>query len=107
MAKRTTSEVVAADAARALPLAVVDLAPDIARQLEEVGEFRVTFVPSDPQRLVDLRWAALGAGRLIGRKVRVAVTRAGIEPGSSPVTVRMTSGPESRTTIPRQRHHGD
>jgi hypothetical protein len=90
------------------------LAPDIARELEDTGEYRTTFVPTDPQRLVDLRWAALGAGRLLGRPVHVAVTRAGIEPGTSPVTVRMTCAPavhsvahpSVRRTIPRQRQEG-
>jgi hypothetical protein len=83
------------------------LVPDIARQLEDSGEYRATFVPTDPQRLVDLRWAALGAGRLLGRRVHVAVTRAGIEPGTSPITVRMTCAPSprpaARRSIPRQR----
>jgi hypothetical protein len=89
------------------------LAPDIARQLMLAGEYRATFVPSDPQRLVDLRWAALGAGRLLGRRVQVAITRAGIEPGISPITVRMTCAPASRQPrppsqrkIPRQRRDG-
>jgi hypothetical protein len=91
------------------------LAPDIARQLMLAGEYRATFVPSDPQRLVDLRWAALGAGRLLGQRVQVAITRAGIEPGTSPITVRMTCAPAAhpasrpaprpatRHAIPRQR----
>jgi hypothetical protein len=89
------------------------LAPDIARQLMLAGEYRATFVPSDPQRLVDLRWAALGAGRLLGRRVHVAITRAGIEPGTSPITVRMTCAPAphqprppSHLKIPRQRRDG-
>jgi hypothetical protein len=83
------------------------LVPDIARQLEDSGEYRATFVPTDPQRLVDLRWAALGAGRILGRRVHVAITRAGIEPGTSPITVRMTCAPSSRrSAIPRQRQDG-
>jgi len=79
-----------------------DLAPDIVRQLEDTGEYCVTFVPHDPQRLVDLRWSALAAGRLIGRQVDVAVIRTGIDT-NTPITVRVTASPLRATAIPQQR----
>lgn len=101
MAGRPDAKVaVGAAAATELPS---DLVPDIARQLEDSGEYRVSFVPVDPQRLVDLRWAALGAGRMIGRRVHVVVSRAQVDPGNTPITVRVTCGPMSRPNIPRQR----
>jgi hypothetical protein len=91
------------------------LIPAIAGQLESTGEYRATFASTDAQRLVDLRWAALGAGRLIGRRVRVVVHRGAIAPGGTPVTVRLTcastrgpaTGPTPGPTIPRQRHEAD
>jgi len=83
------------------------LIPAIAGQLESTGEYRVTFPSTDAQRLVDLRWAALGAGRLIGQRVRVAVHRGAVAPGGTPVTVRLTCAPTARPTIPSQRRQGD
>jgi class 3 adenylate cyclase len=79
-----------------------DLAPDILRQLEDTGEYRVSFLPTDPQRLVDLRWSALAAGRLMGRPVHVAVTRADMD-SSTPITVRVTADPVRATDFPQQR----
>jgi hypothetical protein len=80
-----------------------ELAADIARHLEDAGEYRITLVPSDPQRLVDLRWAALAAGRLMGRRVHVAATRAAVDYGRTPITVRVTTEPTSQPAIPLQR----
>lgn len=76
-----------------------DLVDAIARHLEDAGEYRVTLEPGPPQRLIDLRWAALDAGRRLGRRVSVAVTRAGVDAASASTTVRMTCLPP----IPLQR----
>lgn len=80
-----------------------DLATAIARQIRAGGEYQVTYLPNDPQRLVDLRWAALAAGRMLSRRVDVTVSRATAMPGHTPITVRMTCAVEGRPTIPRQR----
>lgn len=82
-----------------------DVVADIARQLEDAGVFRVTMVPDLPQRLVDLRWAALRAGRILGRPVKMAVSGAAVSSAGSPVTIRMTCASETRQGIPRQREH--
>src|SRR3954454_20433265 len=76
-----------------------DLVDAIARHLEDAGEYRVTLEPGPPQRVIDLRWAALDAGRRLGRRVYVAVTRAGVDSASASTTVRMTCVP----AIPLQR----
>lgn len=76
-----------------------DLVDSIARHLEDAGEYRVTLEPGPPQRVIDLRWAALSAGQRLGRRVSVAVTRAGIDAVNVPTTVRMTCAP----AIPHQR----
>jgi hypothetical protein len=78
---------------------------DIARQLDHDGEFRLTLVPDLPQRVVDLRWAALRIGRLLGRPVDVAVSSAAMSSAAGPVTVRMTCAVATRPEIPRQRDH--
>lgn len=83
-----------------------DLATDIVRHLEDTGEYRLTLVPDAPQRLVDLRWAALRAGRALGHRVEVAVSGASLDSGQTPLTVRMTWAGASRPTIPQQRHQG-
>lgn len=80
-----------------------DAIEDIARQLDRAGEFRLTLVPDLPQRLVDLRWAALRAGQLLGRPVDVAVSGASVN-AQGPVTIRMTCA-TARPEIPRQRQH--
>lgn len=80
-----------------------DLATAIARQIRTAGEYQVTYLPNDPQRLVDLRWAALAAGRMLSRRVDVTVSRATAMPGHTPITVRMTCSIEGRPAIPRQR----
>jgi hypothetical protein len=82
-----------------------DAIADIARQLDHDGEFRLTLVPDLPQRVVDLRWAALRVGRLLGRPVEVAVSGAAMSAAESPVTVRMTCAAGVRPEIPRQRDH--
>jgi len=95
------------------PVAVTmpdDLVPAITRLLAEAGEYRVAVDRRSPQQLVDLRWAALAAGRLLGQRVRVATSKA-IDSGDSPITVRMTlapAGSRRRPTIPeqRRRHRG-
>jgi hypothetical protein len=92
-----------ADGAVAAPLPD-EVVADIARQLEDAGEFRLTLVPDLPQRLVDLRWAALRAGRILGREVEVAVSGAALNSPEGPVTIRMTCG-QTRPGIPRQRDH--
>ena len=76
-----------------------DLVDAIARHLEDAGEYRVTLEPGPPQRVIDLRWAALGAGRRLGRRVSVAVTRSGVDAVNAATTVRMTCAP----LIPQQR----
>jgi hypothetical protein len=90
------------------PLAVTmpdDLVPAITRLLSEAGEYRVAVDRRSPQQLVDLRWAALAAGRVLGQRVRVATSK-GIDSGDSPITVRLTlalAPPRIRPSIPRQR----
>lgn len=79
-----------------------DLVADIARHLEGADEYRLTLPPGRPQRLVDLRWAALRAGRLLGRRVRVVTSRA-VDTSEIPITVRMTCAPEHQGLIPPMR----
>jgi hypothetical protein len=93
----------AASVAQILPQ---DLVPDIARQLEEFGEYRITLDPRSPQRVIDVRWAALGAGRALGRRVRVDTIRSTVIAGDTPITVRVSFAPAHRRSIPRQRHQG-
>jgi hypothetical protein len=102
MATGPVPEVPSADDGAVLQLPHDGIVTEIARQLEDGGEYRITFLPSGPQRLVDVRWAALSAGRVVGRRVRVAVTRAAVDP-STPITVRVTCAPAPRSAIPRQR----
>jgi hypothetical protein len=82
-----------------------DAIADIARQLDHRGEFRLTLVPDLPQRVVDLRWAALRVGRILGRPVDVAVSGAALNAAEGPVTIRMTCAAGTRPEIPRQRDH--
>jgi hypothetical protein len=82
-----------------------DLVPVIVSQLELAGEYRVTLDPTEAQRLVDIRWAALSAGRLLGRRVGVVTSRA-VETRGAPVTVLVGfSAEHHRPTIPRQRRY--
>jgi hypothetical protein len=79
-----------------------DLVEDIAVHLDDAGEYRVTLPPGPMQRVIDLRWAALTVERRLGRPVVVDVIRAGTDPTSMPLTVRMTCS-RVRATIPPQR----
>jgi hypothetical protein len=101
MSKEPTGE--GAGAAVVLPADLVDA---IARHLEDAGEYRVTLEPGPPQRVIDLRWAALKAGRRLGRRVHVAVTRSGVDAMSASTTVRMTCAPPRSHGIPQQRDPG-
>ena len=92
---------VAAGAANAQVLPV-DLVPVIVRDLQAKGEYRVVLDPREAQRLVDVRWAALGAGRALGRSVKVVTSRA-IETRNAPITVLITFVEGRRATIPTQR----
>jgi len=51
-----------------------DLAIDIASELWLYGEYVAELDPLPAQRLVDIRWAALEAGRLLGARAKVRVT---------------------------------
>lgn len=79
-----------------------NLVADIARHLEDAGVYRLTLPPGHPQRLVDLRWAALRAGRMLGRRVRVVTSRA-VHTSEIPITVRMSCAPARRGLIPPMR----
>ena len=76
--------------------------PVITRHLEEVGEYRVVVDPRQAQQLVDLRWAALGAGRALGRKVHVITHRA-VETREAPIAVVVRFDEQYRPAIPEQR----
>lgn len=82
-----------------LPDAMV---PVIATQLDETGEYRAVLDPCAMQQLVDLRWAALRAGRLLGRRVKVTTTQA-VTTGGAPVLARVTFISGHGSAIPRQR----
>lgn len=83
-----------------------DLVADIAGHLQDASEYRLTLVPRPPQRLVDVRWAALRAGQLLGRRVRVVTSRA-MSAGDNPITVRIISSPAHHGLIPRMREETD
>jgi len=80
-----------------------DLVPVITRHLEEVGEYRLVVDPRQAQQLVDLRWAALGAARALGRKVHVVTSRA-VETREAPIAVVVRFDENNRPSIPEQRH---
>jgi hypothetical protein len=100
MTSASASSAPAHDAPAHLP---VDLVPVITRHLEEVGEYRLVVDPRQAQQLVDLRWAALGAGRALGRKVHVITSRA-VETREAPIAVVIRFDEEYRPAIPEQRH---
>ena len=79
-----------------------DLVPVIVVNLDEAGEYRALLDPDAAQQLVDLRWAALRAGRLLGRRVKVSTTQA-VDTGSAPVVARVTFASGRGSTVPRQR----
>jgi hypothetical protein len=89
-------------AAAAPEASLEDLVADITRHLEDAGVYRLTLPPGHPQRMVDLRWAALRAGRLLGRRVRVVTSRA-VHTSEIPITVRMSCAPVQRGLIPPMR----
>jgi hypothetical protein len=51
-----------------------DLVLEIASKLWYYGEYTVALDPSPHQRLIDIHWAALQAGRLLGVRAKVRVT---------------------------------
>ena len=51
-----------------------DLAIDIASELWLHGEYVVELDPLPAQRIVDIRWAALEAGHLLGARAKIRVT---------------------------------
>lgn len=57
-----------------------DLAIDIASELWLYGEYVVELDPLPAQRLVDIRWAALEAGHLLGARAEIRVTQTRREP---------------------------
>jgi hypothetical protein len=84
-----------------------ELVADIARHLAGDGEYELTLLPDMPQELVDVRWAALRAGRVLGRRVHVAVSGLTLDSAKTPLTVRMTCpAGTTRPTIPHQRAQG-
>jgi hypothetical protein len=85
-----------------MPLLPADLVPVIVVNLDEAGEYRAVLDPNAAQQLVDLRWAALRAGRLLGRRVKVSTTQA-VGTGSAPLVARVTFASGHGSTIPRQR----
>jgi hypothetical protein len=71
-----------------------DLAAGIARELELEGTC-VRLVSSIPaQQVVDVRWAAKRAGRMIGKHVQTSVTKLSERPYAD-VAVVATVDPES------------
>jgi hypothetical protein len=84
------------------PTLPADLVPVIAVHLDDAGEYRVMLDPGVPQQLVDLRWAALRAGRMLGRRVKVSTTQA-VRSGNEPIMARVTFASGHGSTIPHQR----
>jgi hypothetical protein len=64
-----------------------DLVLVIADQLWSYGEYSVVIDPVPTQQLVDVQWAGLQAGRIIGAPTDVEITRYGSGPA---VIVRVT-----------------
>ncbi|MGY2876773.1 hypothetical protein ACVW00_003963 [Marmoricola sp. URHA0025 HA25] len=90
---------------RSTPVLPDALVPVIATELDETGEYRAVLDASALQQLVDLRWAALRAGRLLGRRVKVSTTQA-VTPGDAPVLARVTFTSGHGSAIPLQRLPG-
>jgi hypothetical protein len=65
-----------------------DLVVDIASELWLYGEYVVELDPLPAQRLVDVHWAALQAGHLLGARPRIRVTQTLRKPDPR-VTVRV------------------
>lgn len=53
-----------------------ELTAEILGQLSAEGEYVVELDPHPQQRLIDLRWAAHRAGRMLGRRTRMVVSGA-------------------------------
>jgi hypothetical protein len=60
---------------------------EIANELWSYGEYSVVMAPVPTQRLVDVQWSGLQAGRIIGTPTEVEITRCGSGPA---VLVRVT-----------------
>ena len=71
-----------------------DLTMEIARALDLEGSCVQWVRPIPEQRVVDVRWAAKRAGRLIGQHVRTSVTQVSDRPDSD-VAVVVTVDPDS------------
>ena len=65
-----------------------DLTLDIASELWLYGEYVVELDPLPAQRLVDIRWAALQAGHLLGARAKIHITETRSVPDRR-VTVRI------------------
>jgi hypothetical protein len=59
-----------------------DLAIEIASELWLYGEYVVELDPMPAQRFVDVRWAALEAGHLLGARAEIRVTEVRRKPDS-------------------------
>ncbi len=57
------------------------LAAEIARSLAAEGRFTIRLETGNLQAVVDARWAARQAGRMLGRRLRITTSRLE-EPGS-------------------------
>jgi hypothetical protein len=68
-----------------------DLTMDIVRALELSGRYEVGVDTGNAQRVVDLRWAAHQAGRLLGTKTRVILV--------DPVDASDSTGTASVTSV--------
>ena len=51
------------------------LATEIARRLADQGRFTIRLETGNLQAVVDARWAARQAGRMLGRRLRITTTR--------------------------------
>jgi hypothetical protein len=88
--------------ARKLHSVPTDLAREVAAQLEQDGEYRVVLDPGSLQQLVDLRWAALRAGRQLGRTVKVMTTQA-VDSEGAPISAQLRFATGHPQPIPSQR----
>ena len=79
-----------------------ELALDVLAHLEQNGEYRALLDPGTPQQLVDLRWAALRAGRQLGRTVKVMTTQA-VDSENAPISAQVRFAAGHGQAIPSQR----
>jgi hypothetical protein len=79
-----------------------ELALDVLAHLEQNGEYRALLDPGTPQQLVDLRWAALRAGRQLGRTVKVMTTQA-VDSDNAPISAQVRFAAAHGQAIPSQR----